>query len=79
MSTNQDGTTRETTYGGCGCAGGEVVTMRDEVNRYSKIYHDVLGRAWKTEELNWDQCELTLPSSEFICSVNAQIQKATTW
>ena len=55
VSTNQDGTTKEATYGGCGCAGGEIVTMRDEVNRYSKVYHDVLGRVTKSEELNWDQ------------------------
>lgn len=55
VTTNQDGTTREFTYGGCGCAGGDVVTLRDEVNSYSKTYHDVLGRVVKTEELNLDQ------------------------
>lgn len=55
ISTNQDGTTREATYGGCGCAGGEIVTVRDEVNRYSKVYHDVLGRVTKSEQLNADQ------------------------
>jgi subtilisin family serine protease len=30
LTTNPDGTTRENIYGGCGCAGGEVVTTRDE-------------------------------------------------
>ena len=55
VTTNQDGTTRVATYGGCGCAGGDVVTFHDEMNHYSKVYHDVLGRVVKTEELNLDQ------------------------
>jgi YD repeat-containing protein len=57
-------------YGGCGCAGGAVVTQTDEgtvvdidpgpaVNnvakkRQQKIYSDSLGRTVKTEILNWD-------------------------
>ena len=44
-------TTRETLYGGCGCAGGEVVTTRDEVGRRQKVTYDVLGRVWKTQVL----------------------------
>lgn len=59
MMMNQDGTTQEATYGGCGCAGGEVVTLSSEQltegKRRRKIYHDVLGRVTKIEELNWDQ------------------------
>ncbi len=55
ISTNQDGSTRHATYGGCGCAGGEVVTLRDEVNRKQRITHDALGRAIKSEDLNADQ------------------------
>ncbi|HXM47489.1 MAG TPA: hypothetical protein VN956_06435 [Pyrinomonadaceae bacterium] len=62
VTTNTDGTHRTASYGGCGCAGGEVVTLTDEgtlVNsqlqhRQQKIYSDVLGRQWKTEVLNWD-------------------------
>jgi YD repeat-containing protein len=54
VTTNQDGTTRTASYSGCGCAGGEVVTLTDEVNRRQKFYSDFLGRHWKTEILNWD-------------------------
>jgi YD repeat-containing protein len=69
VTTNQDGTTKEVSYEGCGCAGGEVVTVTDEgttvdidsgqaVNnvtkkRQRKTYSDVLGRTIKTEILNW--------------------------
>jgi YD repeat-containing protein len=55
VSTNTDQTTRETTYGGCGCAGGEVMTIRDEMNRRQRMTYDVLGRLVKAESLNFDQ------------------------
>jgi YD repeat-containing protein len=54
VTTNVDGTTKEASYGGCGCAGGEVITLKDEVGRKQKVYADVLGRAWKSEDLNSD-------------------------
>ncbi|MGH9928123.1 MAG: hypothetical protein ACREA9_02735, partial [Pyrinomonadaceae bacterium] len=54
ITTNQDGTTRELTYGSCGCAGGEAVTARDEMARRQRIKLDVLGRPWKKEVLGWD-------------------------
>ena len=54
VTTNPDGSTRENTYGGCGCAGGEVTTVRDENGRRKRYTTDVLGRMIKTEELNWD-------------------------
>jgi YD repeat-containing protein len=70
VTTNADGTTKEASYAGCGCAGGQVVTLTDEgtiididpglaVNnvtkkRQQKIYNDTLGRTVKTEVLNWD-------------------------
>jgi hypothetical protein len=70
VTTNQDGTTKEARYGGCGCAGGAVVTLTDEGTlvdidpgpgfnnvtrkRQQKIYSDPLGRTVKTETLNWD-------------------------
>src|SRR4029079_8308617 len=62
VTTNPDGTTKEASYTGCGCAGGAVVTLTDEgtlVNgvtkkRQQKMYGDVLNRTWKTEILNWD-------------------------
>ena len=63
VTTNPDGTTKETVYGGCGCAGGEVVTVSDEgtlingvlTRRRQRITSDVLGRQFKTEVFNWDQ------------------------
>jgi YD repeat-containing protein len=53
VTTNPDGTTKSATYGGCGCAGGEVVTIRDEMGRQQRVTSDILGRAWKTEVLDW--------------------------
>src|SRR5262249_542927 len=61
VTTNTDGTTKEASYAGCGCAGGEVVTLTDEgtldggvaKRRQQKIYSDVFGRTVKTEILNW--------------------------
>ena len=61
VTTNQDGATSTASYSGCGCAGGEVVTLTDEgtldggvaKRRQQKIYSDVLGRPVKTEVLNW--------------------------
>ena len=62
VTTNQDGTTTTASYAGCGCAGGEVITLTDEgtidagvaKKRQQKIYKDVLGRVVKTELLNWE-------------------------
>ena len=55
VTTNTDGTTRDNTYGGCGCAGGEVVTVRDEAGRRRRLTMDVVGRLSKVEELNFNQ------------------------
>jgi len=58
--TDQKGKTKEFDYGGCGCAGGDVVTLKDEGQvaggnrRQQKIYHDVLGRAVKTQVFEWN-------------------------
>ncbi len=54
LTTNVDGTTKEASYGGCGCAGGEVVTLRDEAGRQQRVTADALGRTAKTEDLNLD-------------------------
>jgi len=61
VTTNQDGTTHSASYAGCGCAGGEVITLTDEgtldagvtKRRQQKIYSDMLGRPWKTEILTF--------------------------
>jgi RHS repeat-associated protein len=55
LTTLPDSSTRENTYGGCGCAGGEVTTVRDERGRRRKLTMDVLGRLKQVDELNWDQ------------------------
>lgn len=47
-------TTKVASYSGCGCTGGEVMTLTDEVGRRQKVYSDVLGRTAKTEVLNWN-------------------------
>jgi len=87
VTTNQDGTTKEASYDGCGCAGGQVVTLTDEgttvdtdpgpavsnvtKKRQRKIYSDVLGRTVKTEILNW---ELGSPYSTTVVAYNARNQ-----
>jgi RHS repeat-associated protein len=55
LTTNPDGSTRENTYGGCGCAGGEVTTVRDEPGRRRRMTMDALGRLKQVEELRYDQ------------------------
>jgi YD repeat-containing protein len=55
QTTNPDGSTRVLTYGGCGCAGGEVTNAQDEHGRNRRLTKDVLGRLAKVEELNWDE------------------------
>ena len=54
ITTNQDLSSKSASYAGCGCAGGEVVTLTDEVGRRQKIYSDVIGRDVKSEVLNSD-------------------------
>jgi YD repeat-containing protein len=54
VTTNPDSTTREASYAGCGCAGGEVVISQDEVGRRQKSYSDVFGREVKMEVLDWN-------------------------
>jgi RHS repeat-associated protein len=52
--TDQSSSIVTLTYGGCGCAGGEVTTVRDERGRQKRYTKDSLGRLAKVEELNWD-------------------------
>jgi YD repeat-containing protein len=59
----QSSPTRELSYGGCGCAGGDVVTVRDEVGRKQRMTSDILGRAWKTEVLQWNGSDYVVYST----------------
>jgi len=52
ITTNTDTSTNEISYEGCGCAGGDVITITDAVGRKTKSYRDVLGRESKVEILN---------------------------
>lgn len=45
-------TTKEFLYGGCGCAGGDVTVVRDEVGRRQKLTRDALGRTVKMQDLS---------------------------
>ncbi|MDH3380509.1 MAG: hypothetical protein OEQ39_26645, partial [Gammaproteobacteria bacterium] len=62
---NTDGTNRLISYSGCGCAGGQIATLKGEevprddqpttnARRTTKVYTDILGRSYKTEILAWD-------------------------
>src|SRR5258705_11746037 len=55
LTTQPDGNTIQAVYGGCGCAGGEVTTLRDQQGRRRKFTKDVLGRLKQVDELNWDE------------------------
>jgi len=54
QTTNADGTTRIMSYGGCGCAGGEVTTVQDEHGRQRRYRKDSLGRLATVEEMVWN-------------------------
>jgi RHS repeat-associated protein len=54
QTTNSDGTTRVLVYGGCGCAGGEVITAQDEKGRQKRFSKDTLGRLATVEEMVWN-------------------------
>jgi YD repeat-containing protein len=68
-SNGSDGKDRLFSYEGCGCAGGEVVTIQGENiietdyqgnnavtkgRRKQKVYNDVLGRIIRSEAYDWD-------------------------
>ncbi|HET9865991.1 MAG TPA: hypothetical protein VFQ06_01770, partial [Nitrospira sp.] len=54
ITNHADGRIRQVSYGGCGCAGKEVMTVTDEGGRVQKSYQDVFGRVEKNEALNPD-------------------------
>jgi RHS repeat-associated protein len=53
ITTNTDGTQKILSYGGCGCAGGEVTTLQDEHGRQRTVSKDGLGRLATVAELTW--------------------------
>ncbi|HKO18643.1 MAG TPA: PKD domain-containing protein, partial [Acidobacteriaceae bacterium] len=65
VTTHTDGAQASAGYEGCGCAGGEVVTLTDEVGRQQKVYSDALGRQWKTEVLDWDGSIYSTTTSKY--------------
>ncbi|HSD47972.1 MAG TPA: hypothetical protein VLB87_15195, partial [Pyrinomonadaceae bacterium] len=79
VTTNPDLTTKNASYAGCGCAGGEVVTLTDEgtldggvmKRRQQKVYSDVLGRTVKVEMFNWQDGSVY---STTVTSYNARDQ-----
>ena len=53
VTTDSYGYQKTASYGGCGCAGGEVTTVQDEHGRQRRLTKDSLARLAKVEELNW--------------------------
>ena len=81
-TTNPDATYRENTYGGCGCAGGDQTTVRDERSRRKRYTRDVLGRLIKVEELNWNESVYATTNYNFnvrdqIAEINQEGQTRT--
>jgi YD repeat-containing protein len=73
-------------YEGCGCAGGQVVTIKgpsvprdDQPNtnarRVQKIYQDILGRTYKKEEMEWNG---TTPYKTTVVTFNGRDQVTQT-
>jgi YD repeat-containing protein len=64
-----DNVDRVYSYEGCGCAGGEVTTIRGELvdgeRRTQKVYADILGRIWKTEVFDYDDNVYTSTVTKF--------------
>jgi YD repeat-containing protein len=77
VTTNTDSTTKSASYGGCGCAGGQVVTLTDEVGRHQKVYSDVLGRTVKTEILDASNAIYSATATEY--NVRDQITAVKTY
>jgi hypothetical protein len=87
---NTDGTDKLISYDGCGCAGGQVTTVKGENitetdwqgsattnlgRRTQKIYADILGRAYKTEIMNWDGAT---PYTSAVTEFNGRDQAVST-
>lgn len=73
--TNPGSTTpaKEFLYGGCGCAGGEVVTTRDGAGRRQRVAYDILGRPWKTQVLSAQAV-----TEELSAGVDSEVDSTTT-
>jgi YD repeat-containing protein len=82
VTINTDGTTKVASYAGCGCAGGEVVTLTDEgtvvdrtvKRRQQKVYSDIIGRAIKAEIYNWPDANGHTVYSTTVKTYNARDQ-----
>jgi hypothetical protein len=85
---NTDGTDRLYSYQGCGCAGGEITTIKGEITtaidaagtqqttkrRTQKIYADILGRTKKTEIWDLDGGDGMTPYSTVVNVYNGRDQ-----
>lgn len=70
VTTNTDNSptnnsTRSLSYTGCGCAGGEIILITDETGRQQRVTHDVFGRPFKTEVLNYDGSTYSTTSNTY--------------
>ncbi|NOT62266.1 MAG: hypothetical protein HOP19_18825, partial [Acidobacteria bacterium] len=62
----RDGKTKDFSYEGCGCAGGETVTIKDEgatnggvfKRRTRKVSQDTFGRVIKEQIFNWETTQV---------------------
>jgi len=63
---------QEVIYGGCGCAGGQVVSMRDEAGHRQRVTYDPIGRVWKTQVLPQQD-----KSQPFIDDLNGAVYSTT--
>lgn len=64
-----DNVDRVYSYDGCGCAGGEVTTVKGELvngeRRTQKLYADILGRIERTEVLDYEDNVYTTAVTEY--------------
>lgn len=77
VATNDaDTASRTISYDGCGCAGGEVTTLTDEVGNRQRVTTDIFGRTNMVEDLNTDGSVYRTTTS--IYNVRDQITQVTT-
>lgn len=77
-SNGSDGKDQLIEYEGCGCAGSDIITAWSEMvprddapetlaRRGTRVHKDILGRAFKTESLNWTGGVYSTVMNQFDC------------